>query len=360
MKKPIAFIAALTIALGSFAACSGKNSNSSEPTESSAPAAHVTTVAFDKEKGEAIAKEIISGYFDDINKGDIAASMKYQYDDNMLKAAAVLSGLAEKGDTAEQAVEKMMSAYKESYNGHTLTLNNIISVDSIPENGYVLLDEAYGRLCELNKLVEKSKDDLDPQKISEEYQKLTDFSSYRREYEEGYDVVASVTVDTETKDQEMLVFHTKDGNWQIDMSVPAYMQKSDQVNMDNTASSTASAATAVLKEMAAEGKDISGTFIIGKDPSKDYNVPDSFDMDTFRYRYAEKYSGDPDADYFIVINDSYAIYAAYEISGQRTGIYPFGLMIKDDGSPKLTYSELDTEKTYDLAALYDMARSVIG
>lgn len=357
MKKTLAFIAAMAIAVCSFAACKDKNTSSTS--ESSAPAPHVITVEFDRAKAESIATEVITSYFDDINKGDIRASMKYQYDDDMLAAASVLSGLCANGDSPDEAVEKMISAYADAYNGHTLTLNQIINVDSIPEDGYVLLDESYGRLCELKKIIDKDGKKLDPDKISEKYLKITDFSSYRREYEEGYYVTASVSVDSETKDQEMLVFRTKGGNWQVDMSVAQYMQNTDKVNLDNTASSTASTATSVLKQMAANGKDISGTFIIAKDSSKDYNVPDTFDMTAFRSMFAEQYTGDADADYFIVINDDIAVYASYQTSDGKTGIYPFGLIIKNDGSEKLTYEELNADETYDLNTLYGMAKNVI-
>jgi len=357
MKKTVAFITAVTMALCSFAACTHKNTESSS--ESRTPAPHVISVPFDAEKAEALSKETITNYFNAINSGDIATSMTYQYDNDMLKAAAVMSGLAAKGDSADEAVEKLIAAYTDTYKGHTLTLNEIVSVDSIPENGYILLDEAYGRLSEINKLIEKSGKKIDPEKISEKYGEITDFSSYRREYEEGYDVVASISVDDETNDQEMLIYRTVGGNWQIDMTVPAHMQKSEQVDLDNTASSTAGSASSVLKKMKEAGKDISGTFIISSDASQDYNVPASFDMADFRSRYAEEYKGAADASYFIVIDDEIAAYAVYETSDKKTGIYPFGLIIKKQGD-RLSYDELDKETTYTKDDLYDMCKSVIG
>lgn len=359
MKKPIALLAALTIAFCSFAACSEKN-NSSSSSESSAPAPHTISVAFDREKAETVSREVVTTYFNDINSGDIAASMKYQYDDDMLVAAAVMSGLTEKDDTPGEAVDKMISAFADSYKGHTITLNELVSIDRIPEEGYVLLDESYGRLIELKKIIDKYKNKLDPDEISEKYKEITDVSGYRREYEEGYDAVFSVTVDDETKEQEMLIYRPVGSDWQIDMTVPSYLQQKEKADMDNTASATSATASDVLKEMAAKGKDISGTFIISKDSSKDYKVPDTFDINTFRSMFAEKYSGDDDADYFMVIDDSIAVYGVYQTADKQTGIYPFGLMIKDDGSDKLTYSELDADQTYDIDQLYDMAKEILG
>lgn len=358
MKKTVALIAAVTMALCSFAACTDKNKNNSSD-NTSTPAVHEIAVPFDREKAEPLVKEAITNYFDDINKGDIKASMTYQYDEEMMPAAAVLSGLVTKGQTTDEAVESMISAFTESYSGHTLKLNEIVSLESIPEKGYVLLDEAYGRLAEMNKLIEKSGKTIDPDKLSEKYQKLTDFSSYRREYEEGYDVVASISVDSETNDQEMLVYRTVGGNWQIDMTVPTYMQENEQVDLNNTASSTAGTASSVLKQMKETGKDISGRFIISSDGSQDYNVPSSFDMATFRSMFAEQYKGAADASYFLVIDDELAVYAVYETSDNKTGIYPFGLVIKDVNG-KIDYDELDPDTEYNKDKLYDMCKSVIG
>ncbi len=361
MKKTVAFLAAVTMALCSFAACTDNKTTSSSESSSevSAPAVHEIAVPFDREKAEPLVKEAITNYFNDINNGDFKASMTYQYDEEMMPAAAVLSGLASKGDTPEKAVENMLEAFESTYKGHTLKLNEIVSVESIPEEGYVLLDEAYGRLAEMNKLIEKSGDSIDPDHLSEVYQALTDFSAYRREYEEGYDVVASISVDDETNDQEMLVYRTVGGNWQIDMTVPTYMQENEQVQLDNTASSTAGSASRVLKKMKEDGKDISGTFIISKDGSKDYKVPSGFDMSTFRSLYEEQYKGEADADYFIVIDNEIAVYSVYETAEKKIGIYPFGLTIKMDGD-KVSYEELDADSKYTMDQLYDKCLKVLG
>lgn len=361
MKKLLAAAAAMAVALCSFTACEDKNSSSSVIVQESSSVSNPHIIPeFDRAKAEPIIKETLTNYFNDLNNGDIAASLKYQYDDDMIRAAAVMSGLAEDGDTPDDALEKMIEAYKSTYEGHKITLNEIKSIESIPEDGYVLLDEAYGRLTEINKLIDQCGGTLDMQKITEGYQELVDFSKYRREYEEGYDVVASVTVDDETKDQEMLLFRTVGGDWQMDMSVPSYMQKSEQVDMDNLASSTAGAASAALKEMSEKGLDITGRFIISSDGSMDYKIPDTFDTEVFRSVFSGKYTGAAEAKYFIVVDDLYAPYAVYEVSGQKTGIYPFGLIIKNDGSEKLTYEELDPDKTYDIAALFDMSKKIIG
>ncbi|MBQ1519497.1 MAG: hypothetical protein IIZ53_06565 [Ruminococcus sp.] len=364
MKKTIAVIAAFTLAVCSLAGCSGHGSDtsgsSSSSSSSSSALPHNISVEFNRENAEKISEEHIGNYFELINKGDIEGSLKYQYDAENVEAAAVMSGYASSGDSAAVAVEKMIDGFKQSYSGHTLELEKIKDVKAITEEGYVLLDEMYGRVCEVNKLIEGCRDSLDTERISEEYQKIDDVSSYRREYEEGYDVIADVSVDGKAEEQEMFVYRAVGGNWQIDMTVPSYLQSTEEDVLNNTASSAANAASETLNEMAASGKNINGRFIVGSDSSHDYNIPSTFDIDTFRSKYAEKYTGAPDADYFIVIDSSYGVYSVYRTSEGKQGIYPFGVIIKDDGSAKLTYEELKAGKEYSFDELFDMCRDIIG
>ena len=111
--------------------------------------------------------------------------------------------------------------------------------------------------------------------------------------------------------------------------------------------------------MKEDGKDISGTFIISKDGSKDYKVPSGFDMSTFRSLYEEQYKGEADADYFIVIDNEIAVYSVYETAEKKIGIYPFGLTIKMDGD-KVSYEELDADSKYTMDQLYDKCLKVLG
>jgi hypothetical protein len=57
--------------------------------------------------------------------------------------------------------------------------------------------------------------------------------------------------------------------------------------------------------------------------------------------------------------DEIAKYGVYRTTDGMMGIYPFGLIIKDDGTDKMSYEELDHDKTYTLEELYDMSKSVI-
>lgn len=370
MKKYIAAITAAALTLCTFTACSDKGSGSSSDIQSSAvsqeetqadSAPKVPDVPFDEETAKKTAAEAINGFFDSINSGDIEKCMKYQYSDDILEAAAVSVGYGVDGGTAEEAYKNMIESTKSSYSGHKFTLNSIQSIKPMNRSAYGLLDNMYSRIRAIKDIIDSYGADakLNVQEITDKYNEIEKITVVPLEYEEGYQVTANISLDTETNDLDMFVFKIKGGDWMIDMTNVAYLEDAEQTDMDNDASDASYAASLALESMKKSGKDISGTFIISSDAGKNYLVPDSFDMNAFNTAFAANYKGASDADYFFVITDEIAKYGVYRTTDGMMGIYPFGLIIKDDGTDKMSYEELDHDKTYTLEELYDMSKSVI-
>lgn len=358
MKKHIAALAAALLTLCSFTACTGKNTGSTPDTSVSQTA---TEASFDKAEAEKKVTDVINDYFGAINSGDMEKVFEFQYNKEDCEAAAIMSGFGTAGGTSAEALENMLSSYKEGYSGHTITLNSIVSIDSVPAQGYELLDEMYGRVLAIKKLAAQYGGDsgLDIDKITAEYSAMTDFPDGKQNYAEAYDIMTNITFDDTDKEQEMIVFRTDNGSWKIDMTVVNYMQKVEQTDMDNAASEVAGSVAEALLKMKDEGTDTTSTFIISSDDSKNYLIPDDFDMKKFKEYLADTYKGDADASYFFVIADNSVKSGVYVNSEGKMGVYPIGLIIVDDGEGNITYDEPANVSDYTIDELYDMSKSVI-
>ena len=361
MKKHIAVIAAAILTLCSFTACENGSENSSSATPDTSSSQAVTEASFDKAEAEKTVTSVINDYFSAINSGDMEKVFEFQYNKEDFEAAAVMSGFGTDGGTSAEALENMLNTYKESYSGHVLTLNSVVSINSVPQNGYDLLDEMYGRVGAIKEIIAKYNGEggLDIQKITDDYSAVTDFSSGKQEYEEAYDVVANITLDDTDKEQEMIVFRTKNGSWKIDMTVVNYMQTVEQTDKDNFASQVAGSVAEALLKMKDEGTDISGTYMIASDDSRNYLIPDGFDMNKFREYFSQSYTGDANGQYFFVIADDSVKSGVYADAEGKLGLYPVGLIIMDDGEGNITYDEPDTAIDYTFDDLYNMSKDVI-
>ena len=373
MKKYIAALSAAILVICSFTACADKTGKPSESSvsqagsqaesqsESQTEPQSAAQVEFDKADAEKKASDAINGYFDALNSGDMETAFAFQYNKDDLEAAAVMNGFGKNGGTSAEALTNMIDTYKEAYSEHTITLNGIADIEAVPDNGYELLDELYGRIKAVKGFVAECGDTLDIDKITEQYAGLDENTEWEKQtYEESYLVTADMNVDDEQKEQEMIVFRTTDGQWKIDMSVVNYLQKVEHTELDNKASDTCQAATQSISDMKAAGVDTSGTFMISSDDSKNYLIPDGFDVSDFKKRFSQNYAGEIDGEYFIVINKDSAVYGVFNDSEGKQGIYPLSLTInKDDKTGELAYDELEEGKTYTIDELYDICKSVI-
>ena len=359
MKKHIAAIAAAILTICSFTACDKKDSggNTTEPQTSQS----AETVSFDKDEAEKKVTDVINDYFSAINSGDMEKVFEFQYSKDDLEAAAVMSGFGTEGGTAAEARENMINAYKDGYSGHVITLKAVTSVKPVSQKCYELLDEMYGRVIAVKGLTAKYGGDsgLDIQKITEEYGAMTDFSGGKQEYEEAYDVVTDITFDETNKEQEMIVFRTKDGGWKIDMTVVNYLQEVEQTDLDNAASKVAGAVSEALLKLKNEGTDISGRYILASDESRNYLVPDGFDLKKFKEYFNDIYSGDANVQYFFVISDDKAVGGAYIDAEGKLGLYPVGFIVKDNGEGGITYEEPDSTQEYTFDQVYDISKNVL-
>lgn len=358
MKKHIAAIAAALITICSFTACDKKNQESSSDVSSSQS---VTEAAFDQNDAEKKVTEAINEYFSAINNGDMKKVFEFQYNEEDMPAAAVMAGFGHEGGTAQEACDSMMDTYKEGYKDHVISLNSVKSISGVSEKGYELLDELYGRVLAIKGLLAEHGGDsgLDIQAITDAYGAMTDFSQGKQDYEEAYDVVAEITLDDTQKEQEMIVFRTKNGNWKIDMTVINYMQQVEQTDLNNAASEIAGAMSEAIMKMQNEGTEITSNFIISSDESKNYLIPDSFDMKKFNEYFSSSYTSDASVQYFFVIYDSKVASGAYVDAEGKTGLYPIGLIMANDGEGNFTYEEPANPQNYTFDQLYDMSKNVL-
>ncbi|MCR4639181.1 proline-rich domain-containing protein [Ruminococcus sp.] len=107
-------------------------------------------------------------------------------------------------------------------------------------------------------------------------------------------------------------------------SYSRYKQKAKQTNINSKASSIYRAANSALADLDADGVDVNGDYIISSDSSKDIAVP--YDAGKFCERENKYFDKAAESEYFIVVRDGVAVYAAASESWTdkkaKIGTYP--------------------------------------
>lgn len=303
-------------------------------------------------------KDIIENYFDTGDNGDIEKALKLMYPDDLAKMLEKFGDF----DTNEEFQELMNKDIEvleikkendfpdESIKQFSTYLGQVkYSLDILEEYGLSNLDE-------LNSLNDEKREEI--QKKYKELNKDDSTSPY--DIDEAYLVYVKYKVDDDEKDAEMLVYHVGDEGWKVDESMWKYIKKSQKTKLDTAASSLQKAYLSALTDI--ENKDdanVSGTYIICSDSSKNVNVPDDLDINKLD-EYAENYfDKKDDFDYFIFIEDGYASFAAAAEKGEssKVGTYPANsIPVKEDDHIS---SDSSDDKEYSLDELYDMAVELV-
>lgn len=178
---------------------------------------------------------------------------------------------------------------------------------------------------------------------------------------EGCMAEVTMKADGETESMELPFYYIEGEGWNSDMifypSMIGYVKKSKELSANTTAKTLHHAADSVLVDMDEEDLDVSGTFIISSDKSQNYNVSKDFDVDKFNEYLGYYFSAVEDVDYFIVISNGIAEYAAC-VYNDTTGIFPIETGVKvDDGN--ISTAPLTSDADRSLDGLYERAVNAI-
>lgn len=173
---------------------------------------------------------------------------------------------------------------------------------------------------------------------------------------ESYNIILTLkNEDGEQVDQYFTVFYIEGEGWKVDASIRGYVEKSKTSSIRSTANTFHKAANSALIEMDTYGVDLSGTYIISSDASKNYNV--KIDINKFKSEMGNFFPEMDNFEYFLfVCNGVCTGVVCYEKdSSKYIGIYPVNHINKIENG-KITSGEisLDDNKKYTYDELYKM------
>lgn len=303
-------------------------------------------------------KDIIENYFDTVDNGDIEKALKLMYPDDLAKMLEKYGDF----DTNEEFQELM----NKDIEVLEIKKENDFPDESIKEFSTYLgqvkypLDimEEYGlsNFDELNSLSDEKREEI--QKKYKELNKDDSTSPY--DIDEAYLVYVKYKVDDDEKDAEMLVYHVGDEGWKVDESMWKYINKSKKASSNSWASTLGKGYASALCDIEnRDAADVSGTYIICSDSSKNVNVPSDIDMDKLDEYLKNYFDKKDDFDYFVVIEDGCTVFSALNSKNKegKVGTFPANsIPVKKDDHIS---SDSSDDKEYSLDELYDMAVELV-
>ena len=355
MKKTIAGIAALTIALSAFAGCTDKKNDEStggsaeavttaaqqnttveKTTAQDTTAAEKTTASSDKPSASAEGYEkVLREFIDAYNKEDYKKTFELTMPDGAEKAMKLLASSEtlqnEYGGISEEEMikESQESLFLGKKDG-TLVLGEIKKTEPLTE------EETFELRSEIA-MITLCLDYIDSHGGAEGVDTeamLNDIMDYDLEAaaaEVELDESYHITFGLENEkwdwsgDGSAIVYRVRGGGWKISANdLIGTLSGGKDKRLDTAALNVLRAANTALVEIdEMQGvPEISEAYIICSDSSRDFNVPADFDADLLRSRMKNYF--EYDGDWFVVIKDGCAMETAVYDSENphNVGTYP--------------------------------------
>ena len=355
MKKTIAGIAALTIALSAFAGCTDKKNDKStggsaeavttaaqqdttveKTTAQDTTAAEKTTASSDDPSASAEGYEkVLREFIDAYNNEDYKKTFELTMPDGAEKVMKLLASSetmqSEYGGISEEEMikESQESLFLGKKDG-TLVPGEIKKTEPLTEEETFELRSEIAMITLCLDYIDShgGAEGVDTEAMLNE---IMDYDLEAAAAEVELDEAYYITFGLENEkwdwsgDGNAIVYRVRGGSWKISANdLIGTLSRGKDKRLDTAADSLYKAANTVLIELDEEGyiKNDSDEFIVSSDSGKDFNVPADFDADLFRScmkNYFE-YEG----DWFVKIQDIYALETAVFDSEnpQNVGTYP--------------------------------------
>lgn len=302
-------------------------------------------------------KDIIENYFDTVDNGDIEKALKLMYPDDLAKMLEKFGDF----DTNEEFQELM---------NKDIEVLEIKKENDFPDESITEFSDYLGKMkYPLDLMAEyglKSMDDIqgmDEEKLKEMQDKYSEMEeNFKSPYniDDAYLVNVKYKVNDDEKNSEMLIYYVDGEGWKVDESMWKYINKSKKASSNSSASTLGKGYASALCDIEnRDAADVSGTYIICSDSSKNVNVPDDLDIDKLD-EYAENYfDKKDDFDYFVVIEDGCTVFSALNSKNKegKVGTFPANsIPVKEDDHIS---SDSSDDKEYSLDELYDMAVELV-
>ncbi|WP_019679250.1 hypothetical protein [Ruminococcus flavefaciens] len=364
MKRIIAGLIALTAVICSFTGCTdkkGSKDTGSGSTQNTASASENTEGTSTGETDPSVyssQEEAIMAFIEAFNARDYRRTFDMQMPDDMGDVIRVIVK-SQKDHGIETTEEELIKSYQYSlYYGdedRKIRLDHIISSDPADESELADLKENFGMFGYVRKYIadKGGVDKVDSSELDKEYSavpkdKIAEYSGITDAYCVVMELENEVTGDMYEGIMYVLGYN---GGWKINAQYFRGVEiRARSKTLTNEASMIYKAAMTSLVEMEAEDSlgDTSEGFIIHSDESRDHNVPQGFDTESFRKKLKKYYENENERRWFVEIKDGAAAAAAVwdpETPG-FAGIYSGSE--DNDGEKRLTGDKYYEEKCREL------------
>ena len=380
MKKTIAGIAALTIALSAFTGCTDKKNDKStggsseavttaaqqdttveKTTAQDTTAAEKTTASSDDLSASAEGYEkVLREFIDAYNNEDYKKTFELTMPDGAEKVMKLLASSEtmqnEYGGISEEEMikESQESLFLGKKDG-TLVPGEIKKTEPLTEEETFELRSEIAMITLCLDYIDShgGADGVDAEAMLNE---IMDYDLEAAAAEVKLDESYYITFGLENEkwdwsgDGNAIVYRVRGGSWKISANdLIGTLSGGKDKRLNTAADSLYKAANTVLIELDEEGhiKNDSDEFIVSSDSSKDFNVPKDFDADLFRSRI--KNYCDYEGDWFVKMKGAYALETAVFDSEKphNVGTYPPSDYV-DFAYEGMTYDEIYNKACEDI------------
>ena len=349
MKKAIAMISALMMAVCSFTACEKEEEKSSKVSDKE-------LIGTWEKMVESIVEGENSDFLECIFPKNMVGGMErvefsYFWLDDIFEEVedSEIKSVAKKEDVSEKEIENMEKYYSlydefvEFIDDNNVTYTEAM-MGNIEDELYDEIQEKFGELGDFSSL-----DDLD--------------IDVTVDIQDAKDVTFIFEKDGEEYEEEIRMYKVKGEDWKVEFlyySMKDYVKRSEISSANSAASSISKAFVTSLVDMDAKGVSTGGLYIFSSDSKKVIFEDESSDSlgghaeDV--YEGAKNYFGRlNDYEYFAVCINVSCVYVAVEKNGV-VGTYPDGEILSGSG---YEYEEFDPDGA-DLDEVYDKCMEALG
>ena len=296
-------------------------------------------------------------YFEALNKSDYNDALKYFY------PAEIIDGLIEVSEIQNTDLTALVASDIEakSYEITDIEIESEISKDDLKELSDTMNQMYY--VVDTVKNYDKDIDLMSEEELTEIQNKIMNIEENEVEKKytvtEGYDVTVNYLVDGEPDKDYFYVFYVDGEGWMLQNSMRKYIKNSRQSSANADSKTIIIAYNTALTELDEMGANLSGTFILCSDESKNYNVPDDFSIDEINEIVGYYYTFEEDCKYFVIISNGVCYYCAVSAFEDTVGTYPVYTIPKSCNQGALETEEVPDISDYTFDELYEISKEIV-
>lgn len=311
----------------------------------------------EKETNEKGFEKTLYAYFEALNENDYEKCLKYFY------PTEIVDGLIEVSEIQNTDLTALVSSDVEakSYEVTDIEIESDISKDDLKELSYTMNQMYY--VVDTVKNFDKDIDSMSEEELTEIQNKIMNFEENEVESKytvtEGYDVTVNYLVDGEPDEDYFYVFNVEGEGWMLQNSMRKYIKHSRQSSANADAKTIIIAYNSALTELDEMGVNLSGTFILCSDESKNHNVPDDFSIDEINEIVGYYYTFEEDCKYFVIIINGVCQYCAVWAFEDTVGVYPTSVLPVSFENGLLETEDVTDISDYTFDEIYETAKNIV-